>query len=216
MSTTSHQTVSQHQGHSLDGRGRISSQLTKAGHRRTDRKNKPCEPLGVTRIGKNKPCEPLGVTRIGKNTPPSFFQSSSPFFLFILPQSSCDYRQSHTSQRKNTIFIDFRQLPNSLLRDGGARSQAHELHQLHLAMSIPHPARYRARRTPSGNMHLLLEGGLHHLGLSLPCLQCLKPRAEMPFTRAEMQFHPLDVSFLLCLLDMRFVHMVELLLGGRH
>ena len=46
-------------------------------------------------------------------------------------------------------------------------------------------------------LHLLLEGGLHHLGLSLPCLQCLKPRAEMPFTRAEMPFHPLVVSVLL-------------------
>ena len=59
MSTTSHQTVSQDQGHSLEGHGKISSRLTKGGHRQTDRKNKPCEPLGVTRVRK-------------KNTPPSF------------------------------------------------------------------------------------------------------------------------------------------------
>ena len=44
-------------------------------------------------------------------------------------------------------------MPNSLLRDGGARSQAHKLHRLHLAMSIPHPARYRARPTPLGSVN---------------------------------------------------------------
>ena len=65
MSTTSHQTVSQDQGHSLEGHGKISSRLTKGGHRQTDRKNKPCEPLGVTRVRK-------------KTLPPPFSQSSSP------------------------------------------------------------------------------------------------------------------------------------------
>ena len=71
MSTTSHQTVSQHQGHSLEGRGRISSQLTKAGHRRTD-----------GRTGKISLVSPWALHASGKTLPPPF--SRAPLLFFCL------------------------------------------------------------------------------------------------------------------------------------